>query len=86
MDIFFETLLVGAAVAYILEAVLATNLLSPALVKGLFPLPLAVFGLWLFSITGFHLFICSPAASFVTLALMKLVNKPTVVQTTRRNY
>ena len=86
METFFEVLVVGGAVAYLLETILAILPVPSGLVKGIFTLPLSTLELWIFSGISLHLFISAPAASFIALALMKLVNKPTVVQSPRRNY
>jgi len=86
METFFEVVLAGSAVAYIVEAILLILTIPAGFVKGIFTLPLATLAMWIFSGFQLHLFISAPAASFIALALMKLVNKPTVVQTSRRNY
>ena len=86
MDILIQTVLSGLAVAYVVEFLtsLVESFISARLIRQVVTPPLAFYGCWLFSITGFPLIVCGLAASFVAMLLMKLVNKPVVTNVNTR--
>ena len=86
MENFFYIIIVAAAVAYVLELIVAFLPISPSLVKLILTLPLSTGGLFLLNVSLPYLIVCAPAATFVALAMLKLVNKPEVHIPNRRNY
>jgi sensor histidine kinase regulating citrate/malate metabolism len=82
MDILINTLLVGFAVAYLVELISSTveSLFSPRILKMVLTLPLSVLGCWYMDIYGFKLVVCGAAAAFISLAVLKLASKPAIIQ------
>ncbi len=81
-DILIATLLTGFAVTYILE-LLDLSILGEWIGKSninvFFALPLSFGGMYMFYQLDKLLLVTVPAATFVSLALGKYLNKPTVV-------
>jgi len=82
-DILITVLLVALAVTYVMELLDLTILgawIGKSNINIFFAPPLSLGGLYLFSGLNLNLVVLVPAATFVSLALAKYLNKPTVVQ------
>lgn len=83
VDLLISLIIVGFAVTYLLE-LLDLSILGAVIGKSninvFFALPLSFGGLFLFNGLTLELLITVPAATFVSLALGKYLNKPSVVQ------
>lgn len=91
MDIFYETLLSGLAVAYVVELLgFFWGLLLPAkkAMQHVATVPAAFFSCWLFGMPLITLIICSLAAAFLSTSLRILLDRvtstPQVVNPYRR--
>jgi hypothetical protein len=86
MDILIAVIISGMAVAYVTEFIstLTDDFFKPALVKRILTLPLAYGACWYMDITGFALVISGPAAAFISLALLLILNRPVIVNNSRR--
>lgn len=82
MDILISVIVVGMAVGYLTElsASLLELFLSPKTIKMLLTVPLSIGGLYLLGYFDWSLIVLAPAAGFVALSLMSIVNRPVVVQ------
>lgn len=82
METLIHVLLVGFAVGYITE--LASELLDiyiePKNLKQFASVPLALGGLILMGHLDWQLIVTAPAAAFVALAMMRIVNRPVILQ------
>lgn len=82
-DLLLTVVLVGTAVAYTLGIldVISFGLLDSSTINTWFSLPLNVLGLWLLD-SNFtnQTFVIAPAATFTSLALLRLMNKQQKVQ------
>ena len=81
-DLLIATLLTGFAVTYILELLDLSYLgawLGKSNINIFFTLPLSFGGMYVFYELDKLLLVTVPAATFVSLALGKYLNKPTVV-------
>jgi hypothetical protein len=82
MDTLISIILVGFAVGYLIEFLgdLFQFYLDPALIKKWGSLPLSVGGCFL--LEGFTLgtIVMAPAAAFVGLGVIKLLNRPIILQ------
>jgi hypothetical protein len=86
MDILINIIVVGFAVAYLIE-LLTSFAESPAVVrvaKVVLTLPLSFLGCWYLDIIGFPLVVAGPAAAFVSLAVMVILNRPAPTQVINR--
>lgn len=89
MNIFLSVLLVSFAVSYLVEilALALPDNWSPRLFKTAVALPLAFYGCWILSITGFALAVAGLAASFLVsflgLLVSALANRPYVIDRRR---
>ena len=75
--------LVGAAVTYVLELIdaMLQGFFDSSFVKKWLSLPLSVAGMWVMQqVWTVELFVTVPAATFVSLILLKFINRPTQVQ------
>lgn len=82
-DTLISVILVGLAVTYILELLDLTILgawIGKSNINIFFAAPLSFGGVYLFEGLTLDLVVLAPAATFVSLALTKYLNKPTVVQ------
>lgn len=82
-DVLIITFLVSLAVTYILELLDLTALgawIGKSNINIFFAPPLSLSGLWIFEGLVIDLVVLVPAATFLSLALTKYLNKPTVVQ------
>ena len=82
-DLLLLIVLVGTAVAYALGIldVISFGLLDSSTINTWFSLPLNVLGLWLLNPNlSNQTFVSAPAATFISLALLKLMNKQTKIQ------
>lgn len=81
-DLLVSVVLIGLAATYILE-LLDLTILGAWIGKSninIFFAPLLTFaGLWLFEGLTVNLAVLVPAATFISLALTKYLNKPTIV-------
>jgi uncharacterized membrane protein YoaT (DUF817 family) len=88
MDTFIYLIIVGFAVAFVTEFVstILENWIDPSGIKKWSTLPLSVLGCWVAGIAGLELVLVSPAAAFVSLAALWVINRPITIQqvTTRR--
>lgn len=88
MDTFIYLIIVGFAVAFITEfaSTILETWIDPSGIKKWSTLPLAIVGCWVAGIAGLELVIASPAAAFVSLAALWVINRPITIQqvTTRR--
>ena len=82
-DLLLSVVLTGLAVTYILELLDLTILgawIGKSNINIFFALPLSFGGLSLLNGLVLNLVVLVPAATFVSLALAKYLNKPTVMQ------
>lgn len=82
-DLLLSVVLTGLAVTYILELLDLTLLgawIGKSNINIFFALPLSFGGLYLLNGLTLNLAVLVPAATFVSLALAKYLNKPTVMQ------
>jgi len=82
-DILISVLLVGLAVTYILELLDLTFLgawIGKSNINIFFAAPFSLGGIYILEGMTLDLVVLVPAATFVSLALTKYLNKPTVVQ------
>jgi ethanolamine transporter EutH len=82
-DLILTIVLVGTAVAYTLGIldVISFGVIDASTINTWFSLPLNVLGLWLIQPQlSSQTFVTAPAATFISLALLKLMNKQTKVQ------
>lgn len=86
MEFLFNVIIVGFAVGYITELVSSflASYVSTSLTKKLLTLPLGLLFSWLAGVQGALLFIAPPAAGFVALVIMTLINRPVVLQSGNR--
>jgi len=86
MEFLFTIIAVGFAVGYITELVssLLADYVASGLTKKLLTLPLGLLLSWLAGVQGVLLFVAPPAAGFVALMLMTLINRPVVIQNGNR--
>lgn len=86
MEFLFNVIVVGFAVGYITELVSSflASYVSTSLTKKLLTLPLGLLFSWLAGVQGALLFIAPPAAGFVALVIMTLINRPVVLQSGNR--
>lgn len=81
-DLLITVLLTGFAVTYILELLDLSLLgawISKTTINLVFALPLSFGGVYVFSELSLEMLVSVPAATFVSLALGKYLNKPTVI-------
>lgn len=81
-DLLIAVILTGFAVTYALELIdlsIVGAFLSKQTINLAFALPLSFGGLYVFLGISTHLIVAVPASTFVSLALGKYLNKPTVV-------
>lgn len=82
-DLLVSVLLAGLAVTYVLELLDLTLLgeyVGRANINIFFALPLSFGALYVFYGIDINLVVLVPAATFISLALTKYLNRPTVVQ------
>lgn len=88
MDTLITLIIVGFAVAFVTEfsSTLLEYWVDPSEVKKWSTLPLSVVAAWSAGVTGVELVLVSPAAAFVSLAALWVINRPITIQqvTTRR--
>lgn len=83
IDVLITALLVSLAVTYILELLDLTLLgawIGKSNINIFFAPPLSFGGIWLFEGLVLDLVVLVPATTFLSLALTKYLNKPTLVQ------
>ena len=82
-NIILTIILIGTAVAYLLGMldVISFGILDSSTINTWFSLPLNVLGLWLLipELTK-ETFVYAPASTFISLALLKLMNKQSKIQ------
>lgn len=81
-DLLISILVTGFAVTYILELLDLSIIgawLGKSTINIVFALPLSLGGMYVFSGITTQLLVSVPATTFVSLALGKYLNKPTVV-------
>ena len=81
MNLFFEVILSGMAVAFITELVstLLERFIAPRVVKNVLTLPLAFLSLYLFNVLGYSLVIGAFAAAFFSTAALYMLTSRTNV-------
>lgn len=80
-DLLLSVLLAGFAVTYVLEFLDLFDIVNKSTLNRWLALPLSVAGMYI--LVGellTEMIVTVPATTFVSLALMKFLNKPTVVQ------
>ena len=85
-DLLLSVVLAGLAVTYILELLDLTYLgawIGKSNINIFFALPLSFGALYVLNGVDINLVVLVPAATFVSLALAKYLNKPTVVAQSR---
>lgn len=85
-DLLLTILLVGAAATYVLELIDAISLgmLEKSTINILFSVPLSIAGMWIMQQKwSVEMFVTIPAATFVSLLLVKFLNKPQQVEVRR---
>lgn len=83
VNLLLTTILIGAAVSYALEFLdaISMGLLDKITINKIFSIPFSTIGVWLMQQSwSIEMFVTVPAATFVSLALLKFINKPTQVQ------
>ena len=83
VDLLIATVLTGLAVTYVLELLNLTILgawLGKSNINIFFAPPLSFGALYVFYEIDINLVVTVPAATFISLALTKYLNKPAVVQ------
>lgn len=81
MNLFFEVILSGMAVAFITELIstLLERVISARIVKNVLTLPLSFLSLYLFNVLGYPLVIGAFAAAFFSTAALYLLTSRTNV-------
>lgn len=80
-DLLLSVLLAGFAVTYVLEFLDLFDLVNKSTLNRWLALPLSFAGIYILAGGIFlEMIVAVPATTFVSLALMKFLNKPTVVQ------
>jgi hypothetical protein len=82
-DIFLSTVLIGAAVTYVLEILdaISMGLVSKSTINKVLSLPLSLGGVWVMQQAwDLKMLILVPSSTFISLTLIKLVNKPSQIQ------
>lgn len=85
-DLLLTILLVGAAATYVLELIDAISLgmLEKSTINIIFSVPLSTAGMWIMQKQwSLEMLITVPAATFVSLLLVKFLNKPQQVEVRR---
>jgi hypothetical protein len=84
-DLLISTLMTGGAVFYALELIdlVNKNFFSRATMNLVVSAPLSLGCLWLFGYWDRTLIVTVPAATFVSLAINVLINRPTAIQQPR---
>lgn len=86
MDILIDVVVTGFAVAYLIELLtsLAESALAVRIAKMVLTLPLSLLGCWYMGLVGFPLIVAGPAAAFISLTVMVLLNRPVPTQVINR--
>jgi hypothetical protein len=80
-DLLLSVLLSGFAVTYVLEFIDLFDLINKSTLNRWLALPLSFAGIYiLLGELYVEMIVAVPATTFVSLALMKFLNKPTIVQ------
>lgn len=85
-DLLLTTILVGAAVTFVLELMdaLSFGILTKQTINGVFSLPLSFAGIFAMQqILTIEMFVTVPAATLVSLVMVKYLNKPQQVDVRR---
>lgn len=82
MDILIHVLIAGMAVGYVTELLgsLLDSWVDPTTLKMWLTVPLSAGALFLWGHFDFTLITLAPAAGFFALVLMKVVNRPVILQ------
>jgi len=82
METLIHVILVGFAVGYVTELVseLLDIYIEPKMFKQIATVPLAIGGLILLGNLDWGLVVTAPAAGFVALSMMRIVNRPVILQ------
>lgn len=86
MDIFFLTIISGLAAGFVIEFATAIlpKRLPTWLIRGVFVLPSTYAAAYFLGISTPVIWVVSPAAAFLTLAVLRWLNKPVTIQNIRR--
>ena len=81
MELLLIVVVSGMAVGYLTELVasLTSDWWSTTLTKQVLTLPLGALFAWLLGVTGWTLAVAAPAAGFLALVVMSIINRPVVV-------
>lgn len=80
-DLLIASLLTGLAVTYVVELLdlISYGIVSRTLLNKYFALPMAFGGMFLLTELDLKMIVTVPAAAFVSVAIGKYINKPTVL-------
>lgn len=86
MEFLIQIIIAGMAVGYVTEFVagLLDRWVSSTITKRVTTLPMGLIFSWLLGIEGLALIVATPAAGFLALAVLSLVNRPVVLNAGNR--
>jgi hypothetical protein len=86
MDIFFLTLIVGMATGFVLELVVTilSTVISARILRMVLILPASYTAAYFLAIPFPELWVVGAAASFLTLLVLRWLDKPVTIQNIRR--
>lgn len=81
MELLLIVVIAGMATGYVTElaASLTADWWSTSITKRVLTIPLGVLFSWLLGVTGLALVVTAPAAGFLALVVMSIINRPVVV-------
>lgn len=84
-DLFISALLTSLAVTYLVELLdlVSYGMLARTTLNKYFALPMAFGGMFLLTELDLKMIVTVPAAAFVSVAIGKYINKPTVINGSR---
>lgn len=80
-DLLISAILTGLAVTYLIEFIdlISYGILARTTLNKYFALPMAFGGMFLLTDMNLKMLVTVPAATFVSVAIGKYINKPTVI-------
>jgi len=86
MDIFFLTLITGMATGFVLELLttILGRLISARILRIVLVLPVAYTAAYFLSVPFPNLWVVGAAAAFISLVVLRWLDKPVTIQTIRR--
>jgi|AACY02.5.fsa_nt_gi hypothetical protein len=81
MDLLLIVVVAGMATGYVTELAssLTASWWSTSITKRVLTIPLGVLFSWLLGVNGLALVVTAPAAGFLALVVMSIINRPVVV-------